>query len=108
MKLIKKVSEYKIEIIKMFFDDPSNATSGEVWNYLNKQMGRAAPSRASVIFFLKDLVKGGYLKRMGESGKGGIHGVYFLDMSKEDFIALIYKNTQQELDEIISEFNKEL
>jgi len=104
MKLIKKVSEYKIEIIKMFLDDPSNATTGEVWKYLQAQMGRAAPSRASVIFFLKDLAKWGYLKTMGESGKGGIRGVYFLDMSKDEFIALIYKNTQQELDEIISEF----
>jgi predicted transcriptional regulator len=103
MKLVKNLQEYKIEIIKMYFDDPSNATSGEVWKYLNAQMGKAAPSRASVIIFLNALVKGGYLKMMKETAKGGYRGVYFLDMSKDEFINLIYKNTQAQLDEVIGD-----
>jgi len=103
MKLIKKFQEYKIEIIKMFFDDPSNATSGEVWKYLNEQMGRAAPSRASVIFFLNDLVTWGYLKNISGTGKGGYHKIYFLVLSKDEFINLIYKNTQAQLDERIAD-----
>lgn len=102
MNLIKKFPEYKTEIIRMFFNDPANATSGEVWKYLKKQMGEEnAPSRASVIFFLNDLVEAEYLKFMMGSGKGGFHRIYFLDISNDDFINLIYKKTQEQLDGII-------
>ena len=100
MKLIKKFSEYKINLIKMFFDDPTNIGSGAAWKFLQKTMDKP-PSRASVIFFLNDLVTWGYLKFIEATGKGGYHKLYFLDMSNDEFINLIYKNTQAQLDERI-------
>lgn len=106
MKLIKKVSEYKIEIIRMLFADPSNATSGEVWKYLIKKMGKASPSRASVIFYLNDLAKWGYLKVEEATGKGGIHRVYYLDISNDEFTDKIYKDTQEQLDQLIKQMIK--
>lgn len=104
MKLIKKVSEYKIEIIRMFFADPSNISSGEVWKYLLK-MGIQI-SRASVIFYLNDLVEQGYLKFLEKTGKGGIHRLYFLDMSNDEFTDKIYKDTQEQLDHLIKQMIK--
>ena len=105
MKLIKKVSEYKIEIIRMFFDNPSNATSGQTHNFLKKTMDTTI-SRASVIFYLNDLVKWGYLKFEKATGKGGIHRLYYLDMSNDEFTDKIYKDTQEQLDQLIKQMIK--
>ena len=102
MKLIKKLSEYKINIIKAFFENPSNAKSVEVWDLLQKTMEKP-PSRASVIKFLNELVEYGYLQFIEKSGKGGYHRVYYLELSSDEFIELIYKNTQAQLDEQIED-----
>lgn len=102
MKLIKKLSEYKIRIIGAFFENPSNATSFEVWDLLQKTMEKP-PSRASVINFLNKLVEGGYLQFIEKSGKGGYHRVYYLELSDDQFINKIYKETQAQLDELLKE-----
>ena len=102
MKLIKKLSEYKIRIIKAFFENPSNAKSSEVWELLQKTMDKP-PSRASVINFLNHLVTWEYLKFFEATGKGGIHRVYYLDISSDQFIDKIYKDTQAQLDELLKE-----
>jgi len=102
MNLIKKLSEYKIRIIKAFFENPSNAKSVDVWNFLKETMEKP-PSRASVINFLKELADGKYLEYMEKSGKGGYHRVYFLELSDKQFIDKIYKDTQAQLDELLKE-----
>jgi len=102
MKLIKKLSEYKIRIIKAFFENPSNAKSVEVWKLLQKTMERP-PSRASVINFLNELVEGKYLEYIEQSSKGGYHRLYFLELSDKQFINKIYKDTQAQLDELLKE-----
>jgi len=99
MNLIKKISEYKLNLIKLFLEDPSNKNSGRIHNYLQKTMGKEqAPSRASVINFLNELVDLEYLKFYEESGKGGFHRQYYLDMSSEEFISKMFKDTQEALD----------
>jgi len=105
MKLIKKISEYKIQIIRAFFENPSNAKSLEVWDLLQNTMEKP-PSRASVIKFLNELVEYEYLQFFEKSGKGGYHKVYFLDMSSEEFTNKIYKNTQEQLDNLIKSLIK--
>ena len=102
MKLIKKVSEYKIQIIRMFFDDPSNKTFGEIWNQLIETMDKP-PSRACVIFFLNELCIQKYLEYHEETGKGGFHRVYHLDMSNDEFTDKIYKHAQEQLDQLIKQ-----
>lgn len=102
MKLVKKLSEFKINIIKMFFDDPSNAKSVDVFRFLQKTMEKP-PSRASIINFLNELAESEYLQFFEKTGKGGYHRVYYLELSDDQFINLIYKNTQAQLDEIIKE-----
>jgi len=42
-------------------------------------------SRASVIYFLEDMVELGVLEREERSGKGGYHGVYYPKMAREEF-----------------------
>ena len=102
MKLIKKLSEYKKKIIINFFNDPSNAISRDVWKLLQLQMEKP-PSRASVINFLKELAEGKYLKYTEQTGKGGYHRIYYLDISSDQFIDKIYKDTQAQLDELLKE-----
>ena len=101
MRLIKKFPEYKINIIKAFFENPSNTRTVEVWDFLKNTMERP-PSRASIINFLNELAEAGYLKYFEETGKGGYHRVYFLDMSSDQFTDKIYKDTQAQLDELLS------
>ena len=89
----------------MFFDDPSNKKSGEIHKFLIKTMDKTI-SRASVIFFLNDLVTWGYLKYIEATGKGGYHKLYFLDMSNDEFTNKIYKDTQEQLDHLIKQMIK--
>jgi len=105
MKLIKKLSEYKIQIIRMFFANPSNTTTGQAWNHLVRKMDKP-PSRASVIFYLKDLSDQGYLEYIEATGKGGIHRLYYLGMSNDEFTDKIYKDTQEQLDNLIKQMIK--
>jgi len=105
MNLIKKISEYKIQIIRLFFDDPSNKTSREVWNHLIETMDQP-PSRASVINYMNELCEAGYLKFLEETGKGGYHRLYYLDMSNDEFTDKIYKDTQEQLDNLIKQMIK--
>jgi hypothetical protein len=70
-------------------------TSGEAYNHLSdsgvkmKGTGRA-PSRASVIFFLNDMVEEGVLGYYEKPGKGGYHRVYNPVMNKEQFGRHVY------------------
>ena len=105
MKLIKKVSEYKIAIIRRFFDDPSNLNSRQIYNFLKTTMEKH-PSRASVINYMNELCEDGYMKFIEKTGKGGYHRIYFLDMSNDEFTDKIYKDTQEQLDQLIKQMRR--
>lgn len=58
-------------------------TSGQAHIYLQSTSERK--SRASVIFFLNDLVEEEILTFEERTGKGGHHRVYFPNMNREEF-----------------------
>jgi len=71
--------------------------SGEMWTHLNKVMGDKAPSRASVIFFLNDLVKYGYADFKDATSKGGHVKMYYSRVSKEQFEKKVYIDINNKL-----------
>ena len=54
-------------------------------------------SRASVIFFLNDLVEDGILTYEERTGKGGHHRVYFPNMNKEEFTSYVVGSINEKL-----------
>ncbi|MGD2142343.1 MAG: BlaI/MecI/CopY family transcriptional regulator [Candidatus Bathyarchaeota archaeon] len=57
--------------------------SGQAHMYL--QSTPESKSRASVIFFLNDLVEEGVLSYEERTGKGGHHRVYYPKMTREEY-----------------------
>ena len=54
-------------------------------------------SRASVIFFLNDLVEEEILTYEERTGKGGHHRVYFPNMNREEFSAYVVRSINDKL-----------
>ncbi len=73
-------------------------TSGEAYNYLQNQPD--SKSRASVIFFLNEMVDEGVLDYEEKTGKGGYHRVYYPKMNKEQFAEHVIKTITGKLKEV--------
>lgn len=67
---------YQIKAIEILLEKKEHMSSGEVWLAILK--AEVKISRASVIFFLNDLVDDGLAKFTEETGKGGHHRLYRL------------------------------
>ena len=59
-------------------------------------------SRASVIFFLNDMVDEGILEYEERSGKGGYHRVYYPKMDREEFEVYVTELIKEKLKEVFS------
>ena len=57
-------------------------------------------SRASVIFFLNDMVEEGVLEYEEKSGKGGYHRVYYPRMDREQFALHVVETITDKLNEV--------
>lgn len=57
-------------------------------------------SRASVIFFLNDMVEEGILSYEEKSGKGGYHRVYYPTMNRREFSAHATETIKDKLREV--------
>ena len=57
--------------------------SGQAYKYLQDTPEKK--SRASVIFFMNDMVDEGILDYEERTGKGGYHRVYYPNMNREEF-----------------------
>jgi hypothetical protein len=73
-------------------------TSGQAHEFLMNHPDKK--SRASVIFFLNDMVDEGVLTYEEESGKGGYHRVYFPKMDRKEFAKHMIKTITDKLHEI--------
>jgi predicted transcriptional regulator len=73
-------------------------TSGQAYEYLKDHPD--SKSRASVIFFMNDMVEEGFLEYEEESGKGGYHRVYYPKMNREQFVTHVTKPISDKLKEI--------
>jgi predicted transcriptional regulator len=72
-------------------------TSGQAHKFLQKHPDKK--SRASVIFFLNDMVDEGVLSYEEESGKGGYHRVYYPKMDRKQFSEHMTKTITDKLHE---------
>ena len=61
--------------------------SGQAWKYLQDKPEKK--SRASVIFFLNDMVDEGILDYEEKTGKGGYHRVYYPKMNRKEFAGFV-------------------
>ena len=102
------VPDYKKNILRKLMSIDGTIKSGEMWIYLNEIMGDKAPSRASVIFFLNDLVESKYADYKDATSKGGHVKMYFTELTPELFEKKVYVDINHKLkdalDNIFSQF----
>lgn len=93
------------------------ANSGKAWVHVSKVLLEQDKtiSRASIIFFLNDMVDKGALDFISKSGKGGYHRVYFPLQDEKGFkeyaiqkiLTKIAEEWPDEAEKVISAFKKE-
>ena len=73
-------------------------------NQAHKHLGNSPEkkSRASVIFFLNDMVDEEILTYEEKSGKGGYHRVYYPAMNRKEFEAHVKETIKAKLEEVFS------
>ena len=72
--------------------------SGQAYRFLQDHPDNK--SRASVIFFLNDLVEEGVMTYEEKSGKGGYHRVYYPKMNREQFARHVVETITRKLGEV--------
>ncbi|MGD2200176.1 MAG: BlaI/MecI/CopY family transcriptional regulator [Candidatus Bathyarchaeota archaeon] len=77
-------------------------TSGDAHKYI--QTTPESKSRASVIFFLNELVEEGILRYEEETGKGGYHRVYYPKMDQEEFAEHVIETINGKLRKVFPEY----
>ncbi len=76
-------------------------TSGQAHEFLKDHPD--SKSRASVIFFLNDMVDEGVLNYEERTGKGGYHRVYYPKMDREQFAKYVVETITDKLNEVFPE-----
>jgi predicted transcriptional regulator len=72
-------------------------TSGQLYNWLLDHPD--SKSRASVIFFMNDMVDEGVLEYETGTGKGGYHRIYYPKMTKKQFADYVVEKITSKLRE---------
>jgi hypothetical protein len=85
--LRKTLKEYQELALRFVWEvGEEGANSGDVWRAVNERLGEGRSiSRASVIFFLNDMVDDGVLGFREATGKGGHHRVYVTKLDEEGY-----------------------
>ena len=96
------VPDYQKYIIRKLLSDKEPINSGAMWKHLKEIMGDNHPSRASVIFFLNDLVDFKYVLYKDATGKGGHQRLYYTELTSEEFISKISEDINTKLVEAIN------
>jgi hypothetical protein len=81
--------------------DRVGITSGQAYEFMKDHPD--SKSRASLIFFLNDMVEEGVLEYEEESGKGGYHRVYYPRMDREQFAQHVVETITDKLNEVFPE-----
>ena len=63
----------------------AGGSSGDAWKHVNDAIAPKTISRASIIFFLQDMVAVGVVGFTMGTGKGGHHRIYTPIISESDF-----------------------
>lgn len=91
------VPDFKKLMLRKLLSDKEPIGSGLMWKYLVDIMGDDHPSRASVIFFLNDLVECDYAKFKDKTGKGGHHKLYYTELEQDEFIRKVSIDVNKKL-----------
>ncbi len=76
--------DYQEEALRVLWESKVPLTTKEVWEKVNAR--RSEPiSRASIIFFLEDMMNAGVLKGDDRTGKGGHYYAYSPCMDEAEF-----------------------
>lgn len=78
--------------------EKTGVSSGQAYQYL--QTLPEKKSRASVIFFLNDMVDEGVLDYEEESGKGGYHKIYYQKVDRKQFAEHVTRTVTDKLHEV--------
>ena len=92
--LRKTLREYQELALRYLWDvGEEGAGSGPVWRAVNVELQKHGDSisRASIIFFLNNLVDQGVLNFEQESGKGGMHRIYRPAMDEDEYKIYVVK-----------------
>ncbi len=79
-------------------------TSGQAYEFL--KVHPDSKSRASVIFFLNDMVEEGILGYEEKTGKGGYHRVYYPKMNRKQFANHVVETITRKLVEVFPSAQK--
>ena len=92
--------EWQVPLIEKLLTSDVEMKTAEAWEYANERLSEdESISRASVIFFLQDMEGEGLLLSREESGKGGMHSIYWGTMRLAEF----YNRTQMRVDEKVGD-----
>jgi len=102
------VTDYQKNILTKLLENNKQISSGEMHKHLIEIMGDKAPSRASIIFFMNDLVDANYAHFDEATGKGGYHRLYNIKLDTKEFVILVTSDINKILtDAMIDIFYKD-
>ena len=102
LTLFKPYQAALIEYIwKLNNSERTGITSGQAYESLKDHPD--SKSRASLIFFMNNMVEEGVLEYEEESGKGGYHRVYYPKMNREQFARYVVETITDKLNEVFPE-----
>lgn len=96
---------YQVSLLEYLWelnrDERVGINSSQAHTYLQQmEDDEMRKSRASVIFFLNDMVDEGVLSYEERTGKGGHHRVYYPKMDREGFAEYVTKVISEKLEEV--------
>jgi len=96
-KMLKDWEELTLRCVWSFGEE--GATSGDVWKAVNETLSESdrSISRASICFFLDDMVELGVLGYTMETGKGGWHRRYAPFLDERGYIKHVIKTNLESM-----------
>jgi predicted transcriptional regulator len=71
--------------LRVIWESPVGLNSRAVWIRVNEEIKPMTISRASIIFFLNDMVEMGVLRGDKRTGKGGYQGIYSPALNESEY-----------------------
>lgn len=104
--LRKTLKEYQEIALRHVWESEEGLTTAPVWRHVNKVLSEKGESRsrASIIFFLDDMVEEGVLEYEVTTGKGGHYRIYKTKMDEREYRKHILRNV---IDSMMRDFPEE-
>lgn len=107
------VKDYQEMALRLVWAKGKDVTSRDAWTEINKMylkdpsLDRPSISRASIINFLNDAVREGYIGYGETTGKGGHRAIYSEGIGEEGFKRLVVNRIMSKLLEMWPEITRE-